>query len=126
MTSNEFRRCALSFPGAAEDAHMGHPDFRVGGKIFATLGYPEDGWGMVKLAPTDQETFVNSAPDIFVPAKGAWGRAGATSVRLSGVTAARLRKALTAAWNLYAPPPRGNGRTQPTPKRPNPPTRRRP
>jgi len=104
MTSHDFRRCALSMPGAVEAAHMGHPDFRVGGKIFATLGYPEDGWGMVKLSPKDQENFFRSAPQVFVPANGAWGRAGATTVRLSAVAAARLRKALTAAWNFTAPP----------------------
>jgi hypothetical protein len=103
MTSNDFRRCALSMPAAVEAQHMGHPDFRVGGKIFATLDYPERGWGTVKLKPEDQEGFVRAAPDIFVPAKGAWGRAGATSVLLSGITAAGLRKALTAAWKYSAP-----------------------
>ena len=108
MTSKNFRRCALSMPGAVEAAHMGHPDFRVGGKIFATLDYPEHGWGMLKLGPADQEAFVRGAPDIFLPAKGAWGCAGATSVRLSGLTAARLRKALTAAWNFTAPAAAGS------------------
>jgi len=82
---------------------MDHPDFRVGGKVFATLGYPEEGWGMVKLTPLEQEMFVKAQPTVFVPAKGAWGRRGATCVRLKGVRAATLRRALRAAWLLTAP-----------------------
>ena len=82
---------------------MGHPDFRVGGKIFATLGYPEDGWGMVKLPPLDQVLFVQAEPEVFVPAKGAWGQRGATTVRLRAVKKATLRKALIAAWRNTAP-----------------------
>ena len=103
MTSNDFRRVALSLPAAVEAEHMGHPDFRVGGKIFASLGYPGDGWGTVKLSPSDQETFVRSAPDVFTRVKGAWGRAGATSVHLESVNSRSLRKALTAAWNFTVP-----------------------
>jgi hypothetical protein len=105
MTSQEFRRIALGLPEACEKAHMDHPDFRVGGKVFATLGYPEDGWSMVKLTPLEQEMFVKAQPSVFVPAKGAWGRRGATCVRLKGVRAATLRRALRAAWLLAAPKP---------------------
>jgi hypothetical protein len=105
MTSREFRRIALSLPEASEQAHMDHPDFRVAGKIFATLGYPEDGWGMVKLTPLEQEMFVKAQPTVFVPAKGTWGQRGATCVRLKGVRAATLRRALRAAWLLAAPKP---------------------
>jgi hypothetical protein len=71
MTSDQFRRLALSFPEASESAHMGHPDFRAGGRIFATLGYPDDGWAMVKLTPEQQEELVRTEPDVFVPVKGA-------------------------------------------------------
>src|SRR5260370_12429540 len=67
MTANDFRRLALSFPETSERAHMGHPDFRVGGKIFATLGYPDDDWAMVKLTPLEQEMFVKSHPAVFDP-----------------------------------------------------------
>ncbi len=79
MTSNDFRRLALSFPETSEQAHMDHPDFRVAGKIFATLGYPEDGWGMVKLTPIEQGMFMRAHRGFFEPCAGAWGRRGATT-----------------------------------------------
>ena len=80
MTANDFRRMALALPETAENAHMDHPDFRVCGKIFATLGYPAKGWGMVKLTPEQQHYFTRrTIPTVFVPVKGAWGRRGATS-----------------------------------------------
>jgi len=82
---------------------MGHPDFRVGGKIFATLGYPDNGWGMVKLSPLEQMLFVQAEPDVFQPVKGAWGKQGATVVRLRAVKKSGLRKALVAAWRNTAP-----------------------
>ena len=89
---------ALKFPGASESAHMGHPDFRVGGKIFATLGAPDENWGMVKLTPDQQSEFIRKAPGVFAPCSGAWGRAGATNVHLASVTAETLKSALDAAW----------------------------
>ena len=76
MTPNEFRKLALSFPEAIESAHMRHPDFRVGGKIFATLGYPDDDWAMVKLTRDDQREIIRSDPAVFKSVKGAWGRQG--------------------------------------------------
>jgi hypothetical protein len=103
MTVDDFRRMALSLPEVSESAHMDHPDFRVGGKIFATLGYPDAAWGMVKLTPVDQQLVVAAAPDVFVPAKGAWGRRGATCVRLSKATKSAVRDAMTAAWRNTAP-----------------------
>jgi len=103
MTANEFRRMALSFPETEERAHMDHPDFRVGGKIFATLGYPEDGWAMVKLTPIEQEMFVKAHPTVFNPCNGAWGRRGATNVQLKAARKQVMRRALLAAWNLTAP-----------------------
>ena len=75
MTADQFRRLALSLPEATESAHMGHPDFRVKGKIFATLG-PEEKSGMVKLTPDQQEQFVQAEPDVFDPCAGAWGERG--------------------------------------------------
>jgi hypothetical protein len=103
MTPNDFRRLALSFPEAEERTHMHHPDFRVAGKIFATLDYPEDGWAMVKLTPLEQEIFVKSQPTVFNPCNGAWGRRGCTNVRLKGARKPALRRALEAAWRLAAP-----------------------
>ncbi len=103
MTPKDFRRIALSFPETSQSAHMDHPDFRVSGKIFATLGYPDKQWGMVKLRPDDQAKFYEAQPEVFVPAKGAWGRGGATTVRLKTVKKAALRRALRAAWLNVAP-----------------------
>jgi hypothetical protein len=103
MTPNEFRDLALSFPEATESAHMHHPDFRVGGKIFATLRYPNENSAMVKLSPDEQKQSVGSNPDVFEPAKGAWGRRGSTIVHLPAATIDIVRKALTAAWRTTAP-----------------------
>jgi hypothetical protein len=98
MTVDEFRRVALSFQGASESAHMDHPDFRTSGKIFASLGYPEEGWGMVKLTPEQQQALVKQEPAVFVPCNGAWGRGGATNVRLASARKSKVRSALKAAW----------------------------
>src|SRR5262245_49880177 len=103
VTAAEFRSLALSLPEAIESAHMGHPDFRVGGKIFATLDAPAEGWGMVKLTLEQQASFVEAEPDAFVPVKGGWGRRGATGVLLGAVKKAALRSALETAWRNTAP-----------------------
>jgi hypothetical protein len=103
MTANDFRKVALSFPEAIESAHMDHPDFRVRGKIFATLGYPDKDSGVVKLTPDEQRDFVRSNPNVFQPEKGAWGRRGATSVNLPSVKIEKVREALSAAWRNIAP-----------------------
>jgi hypothetical protein len=103
MTANDFRRLALALPEAVESEHMNHPDFRVAGKVFATLGYPNKEWGMVKLTPEQQHYFSKDHPDIFVPVKGAWGRKGATSVSLKAAKTAIVEKALRAAWTNTAP-----------------------
>lgn len=103
MTAAEFRRLALAVPGAVESAHMNHPDFRLGGKIFATLGAPEDGRGMVKLTPEQQRAALAEAPDVFQPCQGAWGRAGSTYVRLAAAGKSLIQPALTlAAANVAA------------------------
>ncbi len=103
MTASDFRKLALSFPEAVEHAHMDHPDFRVSGKIFATLGYFDKGWGMVKLFPDQQAEFVKAEPKIFVAAKGNWGERGATCVHLKGAKKTTLRKAMRDAWLNAAP-----------------------
>ncbi len=77
---------------------MGHADFRVAGKVFATLGYPNQECGMVKLPPEMQEMYVAAEPDVFAPVKGAWGRRGSTSVRLKAATKHKLEGALRSAW----------------------------
>ena len=97
MNAEEFRAAALKVPGAVEAAHMDHPDFRVNGKIFASLGYPDEGWGMVKLTPAQQRAFMKEAPEIFSPCAGAWGKAGSTSVYLASAKKRILVKALRAA-----------------------------
>ena len=103
MTAEQFRTLALSLPEAFEDAHMGHPDFRVRGHIFATLSYPDEAWGMVKLTPDQQEEFVWTEPEVFQPCNGAWGRRGCTNVRLVAATQGVVRRALLAAWRNTAP-----------------------
>src|SRR5438128_60561 len=103
MTAREFRRIAMSLPQASEAAHMGHPDFRVASRIFATLGHPRGGWGMVKLTPEQQEFFVRAQPAAFAPVKGGWGRGGATQVRLRAAKQGAVREALITAWRNRAP-----------------------
>jgi len=102
MTADKFRRLALAMPAEFESAHMGHADFRVGGKIFATLGYPDENYGMVKLTPEQQQSFMQKAPGVFEPCSGAWGRGGATSVHLVAARVDTLRGALVAASNNVA------------------------
>ena len=96
MTASDFRRMALAMKDAVESAHMGHPDFRADGKIFATL-HADMKVGMVKLTPAQQEQFVRDAPDVFAPEPGAWGRQGCTAVRLAGVDEEMLGEAMTLA-----------------------------
>src|ERR1700722_20511193 len=102
MTVDDFRRLALSLPEASEAAHMGHPHFRVRGKIFATI-WPDDGWGMVKLTLEQQAMFMRTEPEIFVLVKGGWGWKGATNVRLKSANATTGRTALVTAWRNIAP-----------------------
>ncbi len=103
MTAGDFRKIALSLPETEERAHMEHPDFRVAGKIFATLGYPDKSRGMVKLSPEDQHSFSKEYPEVFVPVNGAWGRRGATSVHLKAARKDVMAKAIRAAWRNTAP-----------------------
>jgi hypothetical protein len=103
MTPKDFRRLALRLPEAAEGAHMGHADFRVRGRIFATLGWPDDAWAMVKLTPGEQALFVEVEPAAFEPVPGGWGRRGSTQVRLEAVEPVTVRSALVTAWRRVAP-----------------------
>jgi hypothetical protein len=102
MTPDEFRSLAISFPEAEEREHMGHPDFRVGGKIFATLG-SDDQWGMVKLTLDQQAEFMQRDPKTFEPIPGGWGLKGATKVMLSKAKTSAVRLALATAWRNTAP-----------------------
>ena len=98
MSISRFRKLALSLPDAVEGAHQGKADFRVKKRIFATLGYPDQDWGMVKLTPEQQAVLVEAEPDIFRPVPGGWGKGGATNVRLAKADATTLKSALTMAW----------------------------
>ena len=101
MTQDEFRRLALALPEAIEGAHMGTADFRVRGKIFATL-WPDGIWAMVKLTPEHQELLVAAEPGVFEPATGAWGRRGSTKLRLAACDEPTARSALDTAWRRTA------------------------
>ena len=124
MSPEDFRRIALGMDDAIESAHMGHPDFRVNGRIFATL-HPDHQWGMVKLTPDQQQKFVRENPAAFAPENGAWGRQGCTSVRLDSVDEETLGEAMTLAWQNSAKksvrgrskPKRTNRRIRPSRKR---------
>jgi hypothetical protein len=100
MTSEQFRRLALALDGAKESAHHNHPDFRVGGRVFATLGYPKPGYAMVKLTPDEQKFFAGAHPGAFIPVKGVWGNRGATNVVLRRARVRPVSEALTIAWEL--------------------------
>ena len=102
MNVDDFRSIALSLPAASESAHMGHPDFRVGRKVFATI-WPNEGWGMVKLTPEQQAVFVQADPEVFVPVNGGWGQKGATTVRFESANQITVRSALVTAWRNIAP-----------------------
>jgi hypothetical protein len=103
MKAAEFRRLALSFPDAVEGAHMGHADFRVAGRIFATLGHPNDRFAAVMLSPQDQDLIIRDHPKIFAPVAGKWGASGSTNVALGKASARAVMAALEAAWRKRAP-----------------------
>jgi hypothetical protein len=103
VTAEDYRRIALSFPGAMEGSHQGHPDFRVGGKIFCTLAYEKDGYGVLRLTSEQQTGMVEDAPEVFSPVPGGWGRMGMTRVRLEAVSADVLEAAMKMAWKRRAP-----------------------
>jgi hypothetical protein len=100
MDASDFRRIALSLPGAEEGSHMGSPDFRVGGRIFATLASQHQGFGNLMLTPEQQAEFVAEQADVFVPIHGGWGRMGATHIKLAVANEDLLTGALNAAWKV--------------------------
>jgi hypothetical protein len=102
MTGSDFRRIALALNGAEEGSHFGAADFRVGGRIFATLAMVEQGYGNLMLTPEHQAAFMADRPDLFLPVKGGWGRMGATHIRLSEADEDSLTGALHTAWKLRA------------------------
>jgi hypothetical protein len=100
MKAADFRRIALSFEGAEEGSHMGAADFRVGGRIFATLASQDQGYGNLMLTPEEQAEFVRELPEVFLPIPGGWGKMGATHIRLAQVTEDVLAGALRTAWRI--------------------------
>jgi hypothetical protein len=103
VTADDFRKLALGLPEAVEAAHMGHPDFRAGGKIFATLGWPDEAWAMVRVPVEVQEMLSAAEPTVFSPVPGVWGRKGATRVHLVVADASTVRGVLATAWRTVAP-----------------------
>ena len=103
MTPEMFRKLALQLPEACEGEHMNHVDFRVDGKIFATLGYPTVEFAVILLSPAAQASFVRADPDTFSPVKGGWGRRGSTHVRLRAADRSIVESALQIAWKSKAP-----------------------
>jgi hypothetical protein len=99
MRAEDFRRIALNLPGAVEGQHNGHADFRVAGRIFATLGYPDAKWAMVKLRSEQQDMLTSAKPAIFTPATGAWGKRGSTLLLLELVDESSARSAVEMAWS---------------------------
>jgi hypothetical protein len=122
MNADDFRQMALSFDGAEEGSHMGAPDFRVGGRIFATLAMEQQGYGNLMLSPALQRSLIAEAPAVFLPIPGGWGRMGCTHIRLADATPQQMLKGLELAWTLRvekngksrsAKPKRGRGREKP-------------
>jgi len=114
MTAAGFRRIALALEAAVEGAHHGHADFRVGNRVFATLGYPDTSHGMVSLTPDQQRTHIREHPKTFIPVKGKWGEQGATLVHLRSATEEALGEALTLAWqNAVAKGPTKGAKKKP-------------
>jgi hypothetical protein len=100
MNIRDFRRIALSFEGAEESSHMGQPDFRVGGRVFATLASAKQGYGNLMLTVEQQQAFVAELPEVFLPIAGGWGRMGMTHIRLAAASEDVLTGALHTAWKL--------------------------
>jgi hypothetical protein len=113
MNAKDFRRLALKLEGAEEGSHMGAADFRVGGRIFATLAHAAKGYGNLMLTPAQQALFVEDQPEVFLPVAGGWGRKGVTHIRLQAANEDLLAGALRAAWKLRQ---EKNEKTAPAPK----------
>ncbi|MGO9339782.1 MAG: MmcQ/YjbR family DNA-binding protein [Terracidiphilus sp.] len=110
MTPSDFRRIALSFEGAEEGSHMGATDFRVDGRIFATLASVKEGYGNLMITPELQAAFIADRPDLFLPIHGGWGRMGATHIRLAEADEDTLTGALHTCWKLRGEKNRKSGK----------------
>jgi len=117
VTQSDFKRLALSFDGAEEGSHMGAVDFRVGGRIFATLAAVAKGYGNVMLSPEQQRDFIAELPDMFIPVAGKWGEGGVTHIRLAVANEDVVRGALHAAWKRRV---EANAKTRPKASRAKP------
>jgi hypothetical protein len=125
MIAADFRRIALSLPGAEEGSHMGQPDFRVDGRIFATLASAKHGYGNLMLTLEQQSAFVDEMPEVFLPIPGGWGRMGMTHIRLAEASEEVLHGALHAAWNLRVEKNTKSGKKKRTPGKISPSTKGR-
>ena len=117
MNIADFRRVALSLPGAEESSHMGQPDFRVDGRIFATLASAKHGYGNLMLTLEQQTAFVEEMPEVFLPIPGGWGRMGMTHIRLAEASEDVLYGALHTAWKLRVEKNAKSGKKKATPKK---------
>ncbi len=117
MNADDFRRISLGLEGAEEGSHMGQPDFRVGGRIFATLASAHLGYGNLMLTPELQQDFVQESPEVFLPIPGGWGRMGATHIRLAAANEDILSGALRVAWKLRADKNAKSGKKKHSPAR---------
>jgi len=125
MTASDFRRIALSFEGAEEGSHMGATDFRVGGRIFATLASVKEGYGNLMITPELQREFIAERPELFLPVHGGWGRMGITHIRLAEADEDSLRGALQAAFKLRVEKNAGS-RRKPSAAKPRKPASKKP
>jgi len=116
MNVADFRRIALSLQGAEERSHMGQPDFRLDGRIFATLASARQGYGNLMLTPEQQAAFVEEMPEVFLPIQGGWGRMGMTHIRLAEASEDVLYGALHTAWKLRIEKNAKSGRTKRLPE----------
>ena len=114
MTADDFRVLVLAHDGAVEGAHMGHPDFRANGRVFASL-HTQDRFGMVKIAPAEQRVLLDDHPESFTPSAGAWGRQGCTNVALATANKTAVRGAIRLAFEaaMARPPAKPRARTTP-------------
>lgn len=111
MSISRFRKAALALSDAIESSHFGKADFRIGKRIFATLGYPDENWGTLKLTAEQQAMLVDAEPQTFRPVPGGWGRQGYTNVRLAKADATTLKSAMAMAWGNVAPKPKATKAT---------------
>jgi hypothetical protein len=121
MTADDFRRIALSFEGAEEGSHFGAVDFRVGGRIFATLASVKEGHGNLMIGVEQQTAFIADRPDLFLPVVGGWGRMGITPIRLAGADEDTLTGALHTAWKLRVEKNQKSGKKNSSSTKPRPP-----